>query len=81
MVGTLFPDDFLLGVSTNYVFNLTENGTSGNLELNFDVLSSIPDDLILSLGSENEVKQYLLKRIVNVRIWWREMNWMNYLVQ
>ena len=61
VVGTLFPDDFSLRVSTNYVFNLTENGTSGNLELNFDVLSSIPDDLILSLGSENEVKQYLFQ--------------------
>ena len=61
VVGTLFPDDFSLGVSTNYVFNLTENGTSGNLELNFDVLSSIPDDLILSLGSEDEVKQYLFQ--------------------
>ena len=61
VVGTLFPDDFSLGVSTNYVFNLTENGTSGNLELNFDVLSSIPDDLILSLGSEDEVSQYLFQ--------------------
>ena len=61
MVGTLFPDDFSLGVSTNYVFNLTENGTSGNLEVNFDVLSSIPEDLILSLGSENEVRQYLFQ--------------------
>ena len=57
----LFPDDFSLRVSTNYVFNLTENGTSGNLELNFDVLSSIPDDLILSLGSEDEVRQYLFQ--------------------
>ena len=61
VVGTLFPDDFSLEVSTNYLFNLTENGTSGNLELNFDVLSSIPDDLILSFGSENEVMQYLFQ--------------------
>ena len=61
VVGTLFPDDFSLRVATNYVFNLTENGTSGNLELNFEVLSSIPDDLILSLGSENEVRQYLFQ--------------------
>ena len=61
IVGTLFPDDFSLGVSTNYLFNLTENGTSGNLELNFDVLSSIPDDLILSFGSENEVMQHLFQ--------------------
>ena len=61
VVGTLFPDDFSLGVSTNYLFNLTENGTSGNLELNFDVLSSIPDDLVLSFGSENEVMQHLFQ--------------------
>ena len=34
VVGTLFPDDFSLGISTNYVFNLSDNGTSNNLELN-----------------------------------------------
>jgi len=61
VVGTLFPDDFSLAVSTNYLFNLTENGTSGNLELNFDVLSSIPENLILSFGSENEVMQHLFQ--------------------
>ena len=61
VVGTLFPDDFSLSVSTNYVFNLTENGTSGNLELSFDVLSSTPDDLILSFGSEGEVRQHLFQ--------------------
>jgi len=61
VVGTLFPDDFSLGVSTNYVFNLSDNGTSGNLEIEFDVLSSIPDNLILSLGSEAEVRQYLFQ--------------------
>ena len=61
VVGTLFPDDFSLGVSTNYLFNLTENGTSGNLDLEFDVLSSIPEDLVLSLGSVAEVEQYLFQ--------------------
>lgn len=61
VVGTLFPDDFSLGVSTNYVFNLTDNGTSGNLEIEFDVLSSIPDNLILSLSSEDEVRQHLFQ--------------------
>jgi|TARA_B100002052_G_scaffold52152_1_gene45346 PKD repeat protein len=61
VVGTLFPDDFSLGVSTNYVFNLSDNGTSGNLEIEFDVLSSIPDNLVLSLGSESEVRQYLFQ--------------------
>jgi len=61
VVGTLFPDEFSLGVSTNYLFNLTENGTSGNLDLEFDVLSSIPEDLVLSLGSEAEVRQYLFQ--------------------
>ena len=61
VVGTLFPDDFSLGVSTNYVFNLSDNGTSGNLEIEFDVLSSIPDNLVLSLGSEAEVRQYLFQ--------------------
>ena len=61
VVGTLFPDDFSLGVSTNYLFNLTENGTSGNLELNFNVLSSMPEELVLSLGSENEVRQHLFQ--------------------
>ena len=58
-VGTSFPDDFSLGVSTNYLVNLTENGTSGNHELNFMVLSSIPSDLILSFGSISEVNQHL----------------------
>ena len=61
IVGTLFPDDFSLGVSTNYLFNLSENGTSGNLEINFDVLSTTPSELILSLGSEKEVEQYLFQ--------------------
>ena len=61
VVGTLFPDDFSLGVSTNYVFNLSDNGTSGNLDIEFDVLSSIPDNLILSLGSEAEVRQHLFQ--------------------
>ena len=61
VVGTLFPDDFSLGVSTNYVFNLSDNGTSGNLEIEFDVLSSTPDNLVLSLGSESEVRQYLFQ--------------------
>ena len=59
VVGTLFPDDFSLSVATNYIFNLTANNTSGNLELNFIVLDSIPNDLILSLGSITEVNQYL----------------------
>ena len=59
IVGTLFPDDFSLSVATNYIFNLTENSTSGNIELNFIVLNSIPSDLILSLGSVAEVNQYL----------------------
>ena len=61
VVGTLLPDEFSLGVSTNYVFNLTNNGTSGNLDIEFDVLSSIPDNLILSLGSEAEVRQHLFQ--------------------
>ena len=59
VVGTLFPDEFSLSVSTNYIGNLTENGTSGNLELNFMAINSIPSDLILSLGSISEVNQYL----------------------
>ena len=33
----------------------------GNLELNFDVLSSIPEDLVLSFGSENEVMEHLFQ--------------------
>lgn len=60
-LGTLFPDDFSLGVSTNYLFNLSENGTSGNLEVNFDVLSATPSELVLSLDSEDEVEQYLFQ--------------------
>jgi len=59
IVGTLFPDDFSLSVATNYVVNSTENSTSGNIEFNFAVLDSIPNDLILSLGSVTEVNQYL----------------------
>ena len=59
VVGTMFPDDFSLAVATNFLVNLTENSTSGNIELNFVVLNSIPNDLILSLGSVAEVNQYL----------------------
>ena len=40
--GTLRPDDFSLSVKTNYLVNLTENSTSGEMILNFNVLSSIP---------------------------------------
>ena len=40
---------------------MTDNGTSGNLEIEFDVLSSIPDNLILSLSSEDEVRQHLFQ--------------------
>ena len=57
----MFPDNFSLGVSTNYLVNLTDNGTSGNLELNFVILDAIPTDLILSFGSLQDANQYLFE--------------------
>ena len=57
--GTIFPDDFTLAVATNYLVNLTDNGTSGNLELEFVILNNIPADFILLLGSLQDANQYL----------------------
>jgi len=61
LLGTLYPDNFSLSVSTNYLFNLTETSDLGNLDLNFEVLSSTPTNLILSLDSENEVNKHLFQ--------------------
>ncbi|SVB63689.1 uncharacterized protein METZ01_LOCUS216543, partial [marine metagenome] len=61
IVGTLFPDNFSLSVATNYLVNLTDTGTSGNLELGFVILNEIPTDLILSLGSIEDTNQYLFE--------------------
>ena len=57
--GTLFPDDFTLAVATNYLVNSTDNGTSGNLELDFVIVDGIPADFILLLSSLQDVNQYL----------------------
>ena len=57
--GTIFPDDFTLAVATNYNVTSTDNGTSGNLELEFVILNEIPADFILLLGSLQDVNQYL----------------------
>ena len=59
--GTLRPDDFSLSVKTNYLVNLTENSTSGEMNLNFNVLSSIPSTLVLSFGDVAEVNTYLFQ--------------------
>ena len=61
LLGTLRPDDFSLSVSTNYLLNLTENSTSGEMLLQFDVLSSIPSNLVLSFASVQEVNAYLFQ--------------------
>ena len=61
LLGTLRPDDFSLSVSTNYLLNLTENSTSGEMLLQFDVLSSIPSNLVLSFASVQEVNVYLFQ--------------------
>ncbi len=59
--GTLRPDEFSLSVQTNYVFNLTENSTSGDILLEFNALSSVPSNLILSFGSVEEVNTHLFE--------------------
>ena len=59
--GTLRPDDFSLSVKTNYLVNLTENSTSGEMILNINVLSSIPSNLVLSFGDVGEVDTYLFQ--------------------
>jgi len=59
LFGTIFPDDFTLAVATNYNVTSTDNGTSGNLELEFVILNNIPADFILLFGSLQDVNQYL----------------------
>jgi len=61
LLGTLRPDDFSLSVATNYLVNLTENSTSGEMMLDFGVLESIPENLVLSFGSVEEVNAYLFQ--------------------
>jgi len=61
LLGTLRPDDFSLSVSTNYLLNLTENSTSGEMFLDISVLSSIPSNLVLSFSSVEEVNSYLFQ--------------------
>lgn len=61
VLGTLNPDDFSISVNTNYLLNLTENGTTGNLSLEFNVLNSIPSDIVLSFGSFQEVNSFLFE--------------------
>ncbi len=61
LLGTLRPDEFSLSVATNYLVNLTENSTSGEIMLDFDVLESIPENLVLSFGSIEEVNAYLFQ--------------------
>ena len=55
----LYPDNFTLKVETNYLFNLTETGTSGSMSMDFSELSNVPTDMLLSLGSSSEVWNYL----------------------
>ncbi|MEC8875167.1 MAG: PKD domain-containing protein [Candidatus Thermoplasmatota archaeon] len=57
--GTIFPDDFTLAVATNYNVTSTDNGTSGNLDLDFVILNDIPANFILLLGSLQDANQYL----------------------
>ena len=61
LLGTLRPDDFSLSVSTNYLLNLTENSTSGEMLIVVDVLSSIPSNLVLSFSSVEETNFYLFQ--------------------
>ncbi len=61
LLGTLRPDDFSLSVATNYLLNLTENSTSGEMLLDFGVLGFIPENLVLSFESVEEVNTYLFQ--------------------
>jgi len=61
LLGTLRPDDFSLSVATNYLLNLTENSTSGEMLLDFGVLGFIPENLVLSFESVEEVNAYLFQ--------------------
>ena len=53
------PDNFTLTVRTNYLFNSTDSQTSGEITLNFNDLSTVPDDFVVSLTSKSEVWNYL----------------------
>ena len=55
----LYPDNFTLKVETNYLFNLTETGTSGSMSMDFSELSNVPTDMLLSMSSSSEVWNYL----------------------
>ena len=54
-----YPDNFTLSVMTNYLLNLTETGTSGDMHLEFLDMSNIPDDFVISMHSKSEVWNYL----------------------
>ena len=56
-----YPDDFTIQVRTNYLLNLTENSTSGEMLLNFGVLGNIPENFVISLESMAEVDAHLFE--------------------
>ena len=55
----LYPDNFTFEVQTNYLLNMSSSGTSENLTIVFEALSSVPADMILSSGSTAEVYSHL----------------------
>ena len=56
-----FPDNFTLHVQTNYLLNKTISGTSGEFSLNFDALSTLPTNVVMSMESALEVSDYLFQ--------------------
>ena len=56
-----YPDNFTLHVQTNYLLNKTISGTSGDLSLNFDALSTLPTNIVISMESALEVSDYLFQ--------------------
>ena len=56
-----YPDNFTLNVMTNYLLNLTESGTSGDMSIEFSDLGAIPEDFIISMYSTSDVWNYLFE--------------------
>ena len=56
-----YPDNFTLNVMTNYLLNLTESGTSGDMSIGFVDLSTIPADFVISMESTTDVWNHLFE--------------------
>lgn len=59
-----YPDNFTFSVQTEPSYNVTssESGTSGDINLDFSSLSTMPSNFIISFGSVSEVYSYIFEQ-------------------